>query len=43
MLSLDHDLDVYASSVGLTKTAIQTIMGDEGTVFVVPFVIHVFE
>ncbi|KAI0066601.1 hypothetical protein BV25DRAFT_1820618 [Artomyces pyxidatus] len=28
-LSLDHDLDVYASSVGLTKTAVETILGDE--------------
>ncbi|KAI0042583.1 hypothetical protein FA95DRAFT_1636409 [Auriscalpium vulgare] len=31
-LSLDHDLDVYASSVGLTKTAVEAIMGDEGNI-----------
>jgi dynactin 1 len=32
---LDHDLDVYASSVGLTKTAVQLILGDEGMRLVV--------
>jgi dynactin 1 len=30
VLSLDHDLDVYASSMGLTKTAVETILNDEG-------------
>jgi dynactin 1 len=30
VLSLDHDLDVYASSMGLTKTAVEAILNDEG-------------
>ena len=30
VLSLDHDLDVYASSMGLTKTAVESILDDEG-------------
>jgi dynactin 1 len=30
VLSLDHDLDVYASSMGLTKTAIEAVLNDEG-------------
>ncbi|KAF8273848.1 dynactin [Lactarius quietus] len=29
VLSLDHDLDVYASSMGLTKTAVEAILNDE--------------
>ncbi|KAI9454911.1 dynein associated protein-domain-containing protein [Lactarius psammicola] len=29
VLSLDHDLDVYASSMGLTKTAVEAILIDE--------------
>jgi dynactin 1 len=29
-LSLDHDLDVYASSMGLTKTAVEATLNDEG-------------
>ncbi|KAN0135638.1 Dynein associated domain containing protein [Lactarius tabidus] len=29
VLSLDHDLDVYASSMGLTKTAVEAILSDE--------------
>jgi len=33
VLSLDHDLDVYASSMGLTKTAVETILNDEGEFF----------
>jgi dynactin 1 len=33
VLSLDHDLDVYASSMGLTKTAVETILNDEGDFF----------
>ena len=33
VLSLDHDLDVYASSMGLTKTAVEAILNDEGRVF----------
>ncbi len=33
VLSLDHDLDVYASSMGLTKTAVETILNDEGNLF----------
>ena len=33
VLSLDHDLDVYASSMGLTKTAVETILKDEGNFF----------
>ncbi|KAH9982314.1 dynein associated protein-domain-containing protein [Lactifluus volemus] len=28
-LSLDHDLDVYASSMGLTKTAVEATLNDE--------------
>ncbi|KAI0305043.1 dynein associated protein-domain-containing protein [Russula brevipes] len=32
VLSLDHDLDVYASSMGLTKTAVETILDDEDVV-----------
>jgi Dynein associated protein len=30
VLLLDHDLDVYASSMGLTKTAVEAILNDEG-------------
>lgn len=30
VLSLEHDLDVYASSMGLTKTAVEAILNDEG-------------
>lgn len=30
VLSLDHDLDVYASSMGLTKTAVEAVLNDEG-------------
>lgn len=30
VLSLDHDLDVYASSMGLTKTAVEATLNDEG-------------
>lgn len=30
-LSLDHDLDMYAASIGLTKTAVETVLKDEGT------------
>jgi dynactin 1 len=33
VLSLDHDLDVYASSMGLTKTAVESILNDEGEFF----------
>lgn len=33
VLSLDHDLDVYASSMGLTKTAVEAILNDEGELF----------
>jgi dynactin 1 len=33
VLSLDHDLDVYASSMGLTKTAVEAILNDEGVLF----------
>jgi Dynein associated protein len=33
VLSLDHDLDVYASSMGLTKTAVEAILNDEGGSF----------
>jgi Dynein associated protein len=33
VLSLDHDLDVYASSMGLTKTAVEAILNDEGGFF----------
>lgn len=29
VLSLDHDLDVYASSMGLTKTAVEAVLNDE--------------
>ncbi|KAI9513092.1 dynein associated protein-domain-containing protein [Russula earlei] len=32
VLSLDHELDVYASSMGLTKTAVETILNDEDVV-----------
>ena len=32
VLSLDHDLDVYASSMGLTKTAVEAILNDDGGV-----------
>lgn len=32
VLSLDHDLDVYASSMGLTKTAVEAILNDEDVV-----------
>ncbi|KAI0271447.1 dynein associated protein-domain-containing protein [Gloeopeniophorella convolvens] len=30
VLSLDHDLDVYASSMGLTKTAVEAALNDDG-------------
>ena len=33
VLSLDHDLDVYASSMGLTKTAVEATLNDEGDYF----------
>jgi dynactin 1 len=33
VLSLDHDLDVYASSMGLTKTAVESVLNDEGKFF----------
>ena len=33
VLSLDHDLDVYASSMGLTKTAVESVLNDEGEFF----------
>jgi Dynein associated protein len=33
VLSLDHDLDVYASSMGLTKTAVEATLNDEGESF----------
>jgi dynactin 1 len=33
VLSLDHDLDIYASSMGLTKTAVESILNDEGELF----------
>ncbi|KAI0307655.1 dynein associated protein-domain-containing protein [Multifurca ochricompacta] len=29
VMSLDHDLDVYASSMGLTKTAVEATLNDE--------------
>jgi dynactin 1 len=29
-LSFDHDLDVFAASIGLTKTSVETILKDEG-------------
>ncbi|KAI0005552.1 dynein associated protein-domain-containing protein [Russula compacta] len=32
VLSLDHDLDVYASSMGLTKTAVGAILNDEDVI-----------
>lgn len=31
VLTLDHDLDIYASSVGLAKTAVEGVLKDEGT------------
>lgn len=30
-MSFDHDLDVFAASIGLTKTSVATIIKDEGT------------
>jgi dynactin 1 len=30
-LSFDHDLDVFAASIGLTKTSVAVILNDEGT------------
>lgn len=29
-LSFDHDLDVFAASIGLTKTSVTAIIKDEG-------------
>lgn len=29
-LSFDHDLDVFAASIGLTRTSVATILNDEG-------------
>lgn len=29
-LSFDHDLDVFAASIGLTKTSVAAILNDEG-------------
>jgi dynactin 1 len=29
-LSFDHDLDVFAASIGLTRTSVAAILNDEG-------------
>lgn len=31
-LSFDHDLDVFAASIGLTKTSVTAIIKDEGNI-----------
>jgi hypothetical protein len=31
-LSLDHDLDMFAASLGLVKTSIEDVMNDDGIV-----------
>ncbi|TFY71856.1 hypothetical protein EVG20_g1162 [Dentipellis fragilis] len=32
VLAFDHDLDIYASSLGLTKTAVETILADDDVI-----------
>jgi dynactin 1 len=32
-VAFDYDLDIFAASVGLTKTSIATILKDEGILF----------
>ena len=31
-LSFDHDLDVFAASIGLTKTSVTSIIKEEGDI-----------
>ena len=35
-LSFDHDLDVFAASIGLTKTSLTSIIKEEGNIWQSP-------
>lgn len=39
-LSFDNDLDVFAASIGLTKTSVATILHDEGEIIFSRFILH---